>query len=58
MAPDAAAARRLAERTLALVDVPSVSRDERLLAELVAASVPRGAFAERHADGEGFYYST
>jgi succinyl-diaminopimelate desuccinylase len=58
MAPDAAAARRLAERTLALVDVPSVSRDERRLADLVAGSVPLGAFAERHADGEGFYYST
>jgi succinyl-diaminopimelate desuccinylase len=58
MAPDAAAARRLAERTLALVDIPSVSRDEARLAELVAASVPRGAFAERHADGEGFYYAT
>jgi succinyl-diaminopimelate desuccinylase len=58
MAPDAAVARRLAKRTLALVDVPSVSRDEARLAELVAGSVPRDAFAERHADGEGFYYST
>jgi len=58
MAPDAAAARRLAERTLALVDVPSVSREEARLAELVAGSVPRAVFAERHADGEGFYYAT
>ncbi len=58
MTPETAVARRLADRTLALVDVPSVSRDEARLAELVVDSVPRGAFLERHADGEGFYYST
>ncbi|MCL4289248.1 MAG: succinyl-diaminopimelate desuccinylase [Thermoleophilia bacterium] len=55
---DVALARRLAERTLALVDVPSVSRDEALLAGLVASFVPRGAFEERFADGEGFFYAT
>jgi succinyl-diaminopimelate desuccinylase len=55
---DAAAARRLAERTLALVDVPSVSRDEARLAELVTAAVPRDTFAERFADGEGFFFAT
>ena len=53
-----ALARRLAERTLALVDIPSVSRDEALLAGLVASSVPRGAFEERFADGDGFFYAT
>jgi succinyl-diaminopimelate desuccinylase len=58
MSPDAGTARRLAERTLALVDVPSVSREEARLAELVVGSIPRGTFEERHADGEGFYYST
>jgi succinyl-diaminopimelate desuccinylase len=55
---DVHAARRLAERTLALVDVPSVSRDEARIAELVAASIPRRAFHERFADGEGFFYTT
>jgi succinyl-diaminopimelate desuccinylase len=55
---DVRLARRLAERTLALVDVPSVSRDEARLAALVAAAVPRGAFAERHEDGEAFFYRT
>ena len=43
---DAATARRLAERTLALVDFPSVSRDEAAVAELVAAAVPRRTFRE------------
>ena len=38
--------------------MPSVSRDEARLAELVVDSVPRGAFLERHADGEGFFYAT
>ncbi len=55
---DAATARRLAERTLALVDVPSVSRNEAAVAELVAAAVPRRTFREVYADGEGFFYST
>ncbi len=58
MTLDAHAARRLAERTLALVDVPSVSRDEAQLAALVAASIPRGAFTERFGDGQGLYYTT
>jgi succinyl-diaminopimelate desuccinylase len=56
--PDAATARRLAERTLALVDVPSVSRDEARIAELVAGAIPRLSFDERFADGEGFFYAT
>jgi succinyl-diaminopimelate desuccinylase len=54
--PDLETATRLAERTLALVDIPSVSRDERLIAEAVAAWVPHGTFRERIADGEGFFY--
>ncbi|MCC6222348.1 MAG: succinyl-diaminopimelate desuccinylase [Thermoleophilia bacterium] len=55
---DVALARRLAERTLALVDIPSVSRDEARLAGIVAAAVPRDSFDERFADGEGFFYTT
>jgi succinyl-diaminopimelate desuccinylase len=55
---DAAAARRLAQRTLELVDIPSVSRNERRIADRVAAAVPRVAFEERFADGEGFFYAT
>ncbi len=51
-------ARRLAERTLALVDIPSVSRDEARIAEAVARAVPRSAFRERVADGEVFFYLT
>jgi succinyl-diaminopimelate desuccinylase len=56
--PDAHAARGLAERTLALVNVPSVSRDEARLAEIVARAIPRLAFDERFANGEGFFYAT
>jgi succinyl-diaminopimelate desuccinylase len=55
---DTASARRLAERTLALVDVPSVSREERELAALVAAAMPGEAVTERYADGEGLFYAT
>jgi succinyl-diaminopimelate desuccinylase len=58
VAPDAAIERRLAERTLALVDIPSESRHETRIAEAVAASVPKASFATRFADGEGFFYST
>jgi succinyl-diaminopimelate desuccinylase len=58
VAPDVATARRLAEQTLALVDIPSVSRAESRIAEVVAGSVPRGALAERYADGEAFFYAT
>jgi succinyl-diaminopimelate desuccinylase len=58
MASDAGIARRLAECTLALVDVPSVSREEARLAELVVEAIPRGTFEERYADGEGFYFTT
>jgi succinyl-diaminopimelate desuccinylase len=55
---DVQVARRLAERTLALVDIPSVSRHEAAVADAVAAAVPLRTFAERFADGEGFFYST
>jgi succinyl-diaminopimelate desuccinylase len=48
----------LAERTLALVDVPSVSRDEARIAELVVASMPVETLEQRHADGEAFFYTT
>ena len=58
MTADAAAVERLAERTLALVDIPSVSREEAKIAEVVAAAVPSGSFETRFADGEGFFYST
>jgi len=55
---DVQAARRLAERTLALVNIPSVSRDEAKVAEAVEAAIPRGTFTERFANGEAFFYST
>jgi succinyl-diaminopimelate desuccinylase len=55
---DPAIMRRLAERTLALVDIPSVSRAEGGLAVAVADAIPRDTFAEHFADGEGFFYST
>jgi succinyl-diaminopimelate desuccinylase len=55
---DSAAGRRLAERTLALVDIPSVSGDEARIAEVVSASVPRAAFDTKFADGESFLYLT
>ena len=55
---DAAVARRLAVRTLALVDIPSVSRDEAAIAEAVVTAIPRNTFREEFADGEGFFYTT
>jgi succinyl-diaminopimelate desuccinylase len=55
---DAGTERRLAERTLGLVNIPSVSRDEAAIAEVVQAAVPGASFAERFADGEGFFYVT
>lgn len=58
MAADPATARRLAERTLALVDIPSVSRNEARIAEAIAAAFPTETFSERYADGEGFFYAT
>jgi succinyl-diaminopimelate desuccinylase len=58
VAPDAATERRLAERTLALVDIPSESRNEARIAEAVAAAVPAGSFTARYADGDGFFYTT
>lgn len=51
-------ARRLARRTLDLVDIPSVSRQERRIAEVVEMAIPRGTFHEIHADGEAFYFRT
>lgn len=50
--------RRLAERTLALVDIPSVSRNEAEIGAYVAAAVPTGVFRELFADGESFFYAT
>lgn len=50
--------RRLAERTLALVDIGSVSRSEAEIAAYVAAGVPTEAFRELYADGESFFYAT
>ncbi len=51
-------AQRLAERTLALVDIPSVSREEARVAEAVARAVPRNSFRELVADGEAFFFMT
>jgi succinyl-diaminopimelate desuccinylase len=51
-------ARRLAERTLALVDIPSVSRDERRIAEVVAAAMPRDTFEELYAEPDVLLYCT
>lgn len=50
--------RRLAERTLALVDIPSVSRDEARIAAYVAGAVPTDSFRELFVDGEVFFYAT
>ena len=55
---DAATERRLAERTLGLVNIPSVSRNEAAIAEAVQAAIPVKSFDERFADGEGFFYVT
>lgn len=55
---DTALGRRLAERTLALVDIPSVSRNEAEIGAYVAAAVPAGTFRELFADGESFFYAT
>ncbi|HWH13105.1 MAG TPA: succinyl-diaminopimelate desuccinylase [Miltoncostaeaceae bacterium] len=51
-------ARRLAARTLALVDIPSVSRDEARIAGHVAAAMDLPGWERRHDDGEGFYWRT
>jgi succinyl-diaminopimelate desuccinylase len=56
--PDTALTRRLAERTLALVDVPSVSRDEARVIELVAGAVPGAQLVERHTDADSLFYTT
>ncbi len=55
MTPDA---QRLAERTLALVDIPSVSRDEAAIAAYVRDAMDATGMECRHADGEGFYWRT
>jgi len=51
-------ARRLAARTLALVDIPSVSRDEARIAAHVAGAMDLPGWSRRHDDGEGFYWCT
>lgn len=51
-------ARRLAERTLALVDIPSVSRDEARIAEVVAGLVPDGTFRAVYTDADAMFYAT
>jgi succinyl-diaminopimelate desuccinylase len=56
--PTVATTKRLAERTLSLVNVPSVSRDEARLATAVEAEMPRGSFRELYADGECQFYAT
>jgi len=54
---DAPLARRLADRTLELVNVASVSRDEAAIMRHVRASIPAG-FAEWFADGEALVVGT
>lgn len=50
---------RLAQRTLALVDIPSVSRGEaRIAAHVQGAMDALDALEPRFADGEGFYWCT
>lgn len=51
MTGDTALARRLAARTLELVDIPSVSRDEEPIARHVAAALPSRSFAPAFRDG-------
>src|SRR3712207_490570 len=55
---EAARARRLAETTLALVDIPSESRREAAAAAWVEASVPEGAARLLHREGETLFYAT
>lgn len=55
MTPDA---QRLADRTLALVGIPSVSRDEAAIAAYVRSEMDATGLQCRHADGEGFYWRT
>jgi succinyl-diaminopimelate desuccinylase len=50
--------RRLGERTLALVDIPSISGDEARIGSYVTNAIPTGAFRELYADGESFFYAT
>ncbi|MCY4086741.1 MAG: succinyl-diaminopimelate desuccinylase [Actinomycetia bacterium] len=57
MTEDIGSAQRLAERTLALVDVPSVSRDEAAITAYVAAQMP-SALDVLHDDGESMLYAT
>jgi succinyl-diaminopimelate desuccinylase len=54
---DAPLARRLAGRTLELVNIPSVSRDEAAIMRHVRAAIPAG-FAEWFADGETLVVGT
>jgi len=54
----AAIARRLAERTLALVNIPSASRDEAAITEHVAAAVRVTGLEERFASDDALFFTT
>ncbi len=56
MVKDIGSARRLAERTLALVDIPSVSRDEAAIAAHVATQMPV-VLDVLYDDGESMLYA-
>lgn len=51
-------AERLAQRTLALVNIPSVSRHEAEIAAYVKEAMDATGWECRFADGEGFYWRT
>jgi succinyl-diaminopimelate desuccinylase len=55
---DDARAERLAATTLALVDIPSESRDEAAIADHVASEVPAGALRLVHRDAATLLYET
>jgi succinyl-diaminopimelate desuccinylase len=58
MSEDATWARRLAETTLALVDIPSESRSEAAAAAWVEAAVPESRLRLSHRDAETLFYAT
>jgi succinyl-diaminopimelate desuccinylase len=51
-------AERLAQRTLELIDIPSVSREEGRIAEHVLHAVPRGSFSLVYNEGDCFLFAT
>ena len=57
MVDDTGSAQRLAEQTLALVDIPSESRDEAAIAAYVAGQMP-AALDVIYEDGESMLYAT